>query len=89
MTYYDPPDSFADAVADLCDRLGECMKQYPVSDPHEYDEEYREASCAIESIALMILDDFDLHQRVMSHLRWIEQGKPKRVNVYEEASDLL
>jgi len=87
--YYDPPSDKGDDISWLTDMMAEnWLRQYPV-DPEFYEgDPDREVNMVLESIALAILDDDDLRQRVVSNLKWIAQGRPKRVNVYEENADL-
>jgi len=87
-SYYDAPDDFGDAVQSMIESLIEASDLYEVEDPLAYDEEHRKESVLLESLALMILDSESLRSEFMSHLCWINAGKPQRVNVYEENADL-
>ena len=87
-SYYDAPECPGDALQNVMDNLLEGIKHYPVEDANLYDEEYRAESCLLESIALMLMDS-DLASSIVNHVRWLQAGKPKRTNVYDEARDLM
>jgi len=88
-SYYDLPSDKSDRFSWLTDMMAEhWLKNYPVDHcMYECDPD-REANMVLESIALALIDDEDIHQRVVSNLKWIAAGRPKRVNVYEENADL-
>ena len=88
--WYDAPEDIGDFIASMMDEVNEfIIEKNPVESPEDYDEEYRGASCVLESLVLAAMRDENLLNALRSHIQWAKAGyRQDRRNVYDEARDL-